>query len=239
MFKKIVAIAALAASTSFAVWDLFPIMPNGMGQVRGQLIYTDQDPLTSLTSTVGARYSVADWIEVALNLDYRLFTHFDGDDVGPDGFGYLAPGLRFQVTPVFSIFGDVMIPLDDESYTGDVIRYDFGIQHASIWSRLIWGTSLEVQMNTETSVVIFAFEDEFDIVLGQVVPYIGFNLYMGEDFGPGGEGANGFEIPLGIKFGVSERLSLDVGVHFMGGDLFEIYGCDDPMIMGFEIAYIF
>ena len=243
MLKKIVSICAIVASASFALWDYFPILPSGSGQVVGGIVYNDQDPMTVFGAETGVRYSLTNWFELSMKLDYRFFTHFDGEDAKMDGLGNIPVGLRFQLTPGFGIFADVEIPVGDDSFSPDYLSYAFGLQHTSLLGIVAWGSAFGAELNTENSVIIFLLGNELDILLGQFVPYVGFNIYMGEDFGPQGEGANGFEIYPGLKFGVTPSLVLDFSVHFFGGDLFTVsyFGedFDAPTVFSFNVFYTF
>lgn len=242
MLKKIVSICAIVASASFAIWDYFPILPSGSGQVSAELQYSDQDPVTAMGAVAGVRYSLTNWFELYTKLNYRFFTHFDGEDMEMDGIGNIPVGLRFQLTPGFGIFADVSIPVGDDSYSSDYLSYAFGLQHTSLIGIVAWGSVFGAELNTDNSLVLFLLGNELDILLGQLVPYVGFNIYMGEDFGPQGEGANGFEIYPGLKFGVTPSLVLDFSVHFFGGDLFTVSGdddLDDPMAFRFAVFYTF
>ena len=237
MFKKIIAACALVASTSFAAWDVFPILPGGQGQVKAAVGYTDQDPLTTLESVLGARFSLTDWLELSLQFDYLMFTHVNGDDVELDGPALLNPGIRFQLSPAFSIYGDMFVSLDDELTGSDYLTYDFGVQHTSVFGFLAWGSDLGLQMNTGNDLVVFKLADEMDLLLGAFAPLVGFDFYFATEFSD--ETANGYEFYFGAKFSTSQTLMLEFTVRFRDGELFEKGIYDDPTLFEFDVFYNF
>lgn len=241
MFKKILAVCALAASVSFAEWDYFPILPQGQGQVVGAIGYTDVDPLTWMEGEVGVRYSPLSFMEVYLKFDYRFFSHVDGEDAKADGIGNLPLGIKFQVTPQFALFGDFLLPTGDESYNNeDEFIFDVGFSHVSMYSMLAWGSEFAVTFYTDSQVLVFNVGDEWDLLFGRFVPYFMFDVEYGVYTGPGGSSdAFGVIAGLGAKFSITEAASLDFSARFYFGDLHEYYNCDDPVQFVFAFFYTF
>ena len=72
MFKKIILASALAISTSFASWDLFPVLENHKGQARLATSFTNytwhDDVYNSLSMYAGVRYTAVPNLELAINI---------------------------------------------------------------------------------------------------------------------------------------------------------------------------
>lgn len=242
MFKKLIAVCALVASASFAAWDYMPALPAGMGQVVVSGQYADADPITQADAEVGVRYSLLSWLELYVKMDYRLFTHVDGDDAKVDGLGDLPFGARFQFIPIFNIFVDFVAPTGDDSYNDDDWTYGFGLQHVSLYGKLVWATEIGFTIyNDAADVRAFNVANEWDIILGAFVPYIGLN-YVYAFAGESDDDAMGYDVFLGLELGFTERSSIDFSVHFMGDDFYEdwvFYGGDSPLVFNAAFFYTF
>ena len=91
MFKKIILASALAISTSFASWDLFPVLENHKGQTRFTTTYSTYSDegreYHALNLTLGSRYTVFPDLELALIVPYHVFSYYNGNKIGTDGTG--------------------------------------------------------------------------------------------------------------------------------------------------------
>ncbi len=238
MFKKIIAACALVASTSFAAWDYLPILPSGMGQVVVSGQYNDADPLSMMDVEVGARFSLLSWLELYVKMDYRLFTHKDGDDMDVDGLGNLPFGARLQFFPSFNIFADFAAPTGDDSYSDEGWMYRFGFQHVSLYGVLAWASEIGFSIYPDEHLRVFNVANEWDILLGFLNPYIGVNLlYAYNRFAD--SDALGYDVFLGLILAATEHTSIDFSVHFLGDDYYEINGCDSPIAFNVAFFYTF
>lgn len=240
MIKKVLVACALAASVSFAEWDYFPILPQGQGQVVGAIGYTDVDPLTWLEGEVGLRFSPFSAMEVYLKFDYRFFSHVDGEDADADGIGNLPFGVKFQLTPQFAVFGDVLLPIGDKSFNDeDEFTFNFGFSHVSTYTSLAWGSEFAATYMTDSDVLVLNIGDEWDLLMGRFVPYFLLNLEYGVYMGPGGGDAIGVVASPGAKLSLTEVASLDFSVRFYFGELHEFFRCDDPTQFVLAFFYAF
>lgn len=236
MFKKLLAACLLMISASFATWDYFPILPGGLGQMKGQVTYEDQDPFSRMRANIAARYSLTNWLEINAKFGYLFFTHANGDDTDIDGFENLPFGLRLQLNPAISIFGDFVAPIGDDSFNDDDWSYYFGMQHTSFMGRVLWGSELGIGIYSDGDYFTLFLGDELDFVLGSFIPLVGFNFvtaYYDDDY-RNDSMDTGYDLYLGFKFGVSLAVSIEFSVHFQGGDYYE-YMSKDPMI--FNMAF--
>lgn len=189
MLKKIILACALATVSSFATWDLFPVLENHKGQAKlgASTFYreiNDRD-MYALILRAGARYTVIQDLELALDLPYRVFTYIDGENADIDGFGDLHFSTRYQFIPTMNVFVDVYAPvrhINDGSWD-----FDVGLQFSRQIDQLLsFGSQLGA------SFTIFRGYDYIPLyvdgaacirfaVTPQFTPYFGpsFNLFLG------------------------------------------------------------
>lgn len=240
MLKKILAMCALVATVSFAEWDMFPILPQGKGEVVGAMQIKDQDPVSMMTGETGVRFSPLSFMELYLKLDYLFFTHIDGEDAELDGLGNLPVGVKFQLNQSYALFFDAVLPIGDEDINYDYTVFQIGISHVNLYTNLAWGSEFGVTFYLEDDVYVFNFGDEWDILLGRFVPYFVFDLAMGIYAGPEEDDyASGFQLGFGAKFSITEAVSIDFSMNFLLGDLYESFGCDDPKLYTLAVFYRF
>ena len=72
MFKQIALTCALIVTSSFAAWDLFPVLDNHKGETQVGVSFHTQGDTQSLTPYVGTRYTVLPNLELALVLPYYI-----------------------------------------------------------------------------------------------------------------------------------------------------------------------
>ena len=139
MFKKIILASALAAVSSFAAWDLFPVLEKHNGQVKLGTTYNTYEFMDydnhSLNIFAAARYTVIQNLELALSMPYRALTYIDGKNIDLDGFGDLHFSARYQFIPTMNVFVDVYAPVWDIS--DDPWDFDIGLQFSRRVNRLI------------------------------------------------------------------------------------------------------
>jgi hypothetical protein len=195
MLKRIILACALAAVSSFATWDLFPVLENHKGQAKlgASTFYreiNDHD-MYALILGAGARYTVIQDLELALDLPYRMFTYIDGENADIDGFGDLHFSTRYQFIPTMNVFVDVYAPvrhINDGSWD-----FDVGLQFSRQIDQLLsFGSQLGA------SFTIFRDQDYIPLyvngaacirfaVTPQFTPYFGpsFTLFLGHYYDDG------------------------------------------------------
>ena len=190
MLKRIILACALAAVSSFATWDLFPVLENHKGQVKlgSTMSYREYKDTTlyALTLRAGARYTVIQDLELALDLPYRALTYIDGENADIDGFGNLHFSTRYQFIPVMNVFVDIYAPvwhIDEGSWNIDVgLQFSRQIdQLLSFGSQLGAGFTIPHDFD-------YAFIDVYGsacirfAVTPQFTPYFGpsFDFYLGQ-----------------------------------------------------------
>ena len=201
MFKRIILACALATVSSFATWDLFPVLENhkgqaGLGATYHTYEYNDVD-YRYLDLHAGARYTVIQDLELALSIPYRAFVYIDDKNVENNEFGNLLFSTRYQFIPVMNVFADIYIPIThmDE----DIWGLDVGLQFSRRISQLInFGSQLGASLRTE-----YDFSDGFFDVYGsaclrfavtpQFTPYFGTSI----NFSLGGFSDEGYEYSHG------------------------------------------
>lgn len=231
MFKKIILASALAISTSFASWDLFPVLENHKGQARLATSFTNytwhDDVYNSLSMYAGVRYTAVPNLELAINIPYRLFTYFAGEDMEADGFGSPFFSARYQFIPTMNVFADVYFPFGDESFVEkDAWAFDAGLQFSTHFSSLLnFGSELGAYFETygESHYAPFRayVNTELDFaVSSQFTPYIladvdvelgGFEEDNGYEFSNSG-GNTYVLLGAGAKYDFNRIFSLDAAV---------------------------
>ena len=59
MFKKVLLLAALIATYSFATWDYFGLLQNNQGSIKAGLYYDKDDDWSQMGLKVGARFNIS------------------------------------------------------------------------------------------------------------------------------------------------------------------------------------
>ena len=234
MFKKLAIAAALAASTSFAAWDLYPVLDQHKGEIGVGVGYSADNYTSSLTGSIGVRYSVIQNLELGLVLPYRFFTHYDGHDMNADGLGALRFMARYQITPTINVFTDVGFPTADESYYAkDVWSVAAGAQYSnSINSFIRFGSEIGISTNFIGSADITSMflnantEFEFNVT-PQFTPYVGANIgvflgYFADDgyrYNSVGGGDIDTRIYVGAKYAFNDMFEVGAyaGIWFGNG----------------------
>jgi len=143
MFKKIAMAAAVAATASFASWDLYPVLPKHQGEAKLSVYhskftatrtsefitycYTDIGYCNteiareygrgnSTSAALSARFTVIQNLELSLSIPYHFYTEFQGTDIGETyDLGSISLGARYQFLPYLNVFFDAVAPTDDLS----------------------------------------------------------------------------------------------------------------------------
>ena len=102
MFKKIILLAAVIASYSFATWDYFGLLQNSQGSFKAGLYYDTDDDWSQMGLRVAARMNVTPQFELSLQgFGYQFWGETDCDACAEGGSGLkdLAIGARFALDP--------------------------------------------------------------------------------------------------------------------------------------------
>ena len=233
MFKKIILASALAISTSFASWDLFPVLENHKGQARLTTSYgtysVDEADYDALDLVAGVRFTVVPNLELALNIPYRFFTYFADENTEVDGFENPVYSARYQFIPSMNVFADVFIPVGDETLVEDgAWMFNVGLQFSTRFSSLLnFGSELGANLATcgENRYAPFSafVNTELDFtVTSQFTPYIrakvnvelgGYEEDDGYEFSNNG-GETYVDLGIGAKYAFNQIFSLDASVDF-------------------------
>ena len=243
MLKKIAFVTALAAATSFATWDKFPVLDNHKGNAEVGAAVGIAGDVTSLGLFAGARYTVLPGLELATKVPFTLFTHDDGDDAKEDGLNNVPLMVRYQFMPIMNAFVDVEFPVGDESVADDGFGFHFGVQYSQEFGPVNFGSELGFAMHTEGDDKSAAPNDlnlgvEAQFALGMVTPYVGVDLdmwigeptYDGKDV-PGSDvsGTVGAAPYVGATVEINEMFYADVSASIGLGE--DYYGEDAPITL--------
>lgn len=243
MIKKIALAGALAATASFATWDKFPVLEAGKGQAKVGFKYRmPEDKWSAADLYVGARYAVIQNLELGVVLDYRLFTHYDGEDAKSDGLDNLPIMVRYQFMPTMNAFLDVTLPIGADEVVGEdgEIGFHAGVQFSQNFGMISLGTEAGLALETAgddktTPPWKLNIGAEADFALGgPVTPYVGLDLIMelgkytydGDNVGEGHTGDLGIFPYVGVGYSINQMISLDASVslglgneHLVGDDM--------------------
>ena len=243
MLKKIAFVTALAAATSFATWDKFPVLENHKGNAEVGVDFDVAGDVTALGLFAGARYTVVPGLELATQVPFTLFTHVDGDDAKADGLNNVPLMVRYQFMPIVNAFVDVEFPVGDESVADDGFGFHFGVQYSQEFGPVNFGSELGFAVRTEGDDKFAEPNDlnlgvEAQFALGAVTPYVGVDLdmwigeptYDGDDV-PGSDvsGTVGIAPYVGATVEISEMFYADVSASFGLGE--DYYGEDTPITL--------
>lgn len=256
MFKKIAMAAAMAvasaATTSFAAWDLFPVLPENKGEIKYSIEHNKFNDVISnsensvkepffantLNTSLSARYSVTQNLELALSLPLRIYTEVQGSDADVYGLQGIDMSARFQFIPQMNVFFDAEAPIGADYFTNsDTWFLRGGVQFSTVFNPMVnfgseVGFNLETRGKRVASNIGFSAAIEADFtVLPQFTPYINsrlmadlgrFNRKDGYELSEGGE--IGTWITVGSKFNLTQTIGLDayygfgIGDHYFGMD---------------------
>ena len=121
MIKKVILLAALIATYSFATWDYFGLLQNNQGSIKAGLYYDKDDDWSQMGLKVGARFNVSPKFELSLqSFGYQFWSETDCDacEDGGNGIRDLMIGGRFAMTPMVNLFLDFNLPIGREKYDG-------------------------------------------------------------------------------------------------------------------------
>ena len=254
MFKKIILASTLAISTSFASWDLFPVLENHKGQARLATSFANytwhDDVCNSLGMYAGVRYTAVPNLELAINIPYRLFTYYAGENMEMDGFGTPGFSARYQFIPTMNVFADVYFPVGDESIVEkDAWIFNAGLQFSTRFNSLLnFGSELGVYFATygeNHDAPFSAFVNaELDFaVTPQFTPFIrtdvnvelgGFEDGEGYEFSNGG-GNTYVVLGAGAKYDFNQIFSLEAAF----GVTKWVNVDDTPVIISASLAALF
>lgn len=254
MFKKIILASTLAISASFASWDLFPVLENHKGQARLATSFKNytwhDDVFNALGMYAGVRYTAVPNLELAINVPYRLFTYFAGEDMEVYGFGSPYFSTRYQFIPTMNVFADVYFPVGNESFVEkDAWAFDAGLQFSTRFSSLLnFGSELGAYFETygENHYAPFRayVNTELDFtVSSQFAPYIladvdvelgGFEEDDGYEFSNSG-GYTCVMLGAGAKYDFNRIFSLDASIGFAKW----VNVDDTPVIIRASLAALF
>ncbi|MFA6342709.1 MAG: transporter [Fibrobacteraceae bacterium] len=240
MIKKTLAAIALIAASSFATWDKFPVLDQGNGQAKVGFEYDILGDLSIAGVGAGARYSVIQNLEIALNFGYVLWTDYDGEDMEIDGLTNPEIGVRYFLPMGLGFFLESSLPFgnEDVDYTG--FGFHFGAQYSTAFSDMIvFGSELGLALYTEdddkaTHGTELNAGIEVDFKLGMVTPFVGLDIiYMLTDSEWDGysddDGGNmGIAPCVGLLFAFNDMISADIKGTLGTGDYFSE---DDNLII--------
>ena len=121
MFKKIILLAAVIASYSFATWDYFGLLQNSQGSFKAGLYYDTDDDWSQMGLRVAARMNVTPQFELSLQgFGYQFWGETDCDACAEGGSGLkdLAIGARFALDPELYLFLDFNLPIGKDKAKG-------------------------------------------------------------------------------------------------------------------------
>ena len=244
MFKKIILASALAAVSSFAAWDLFPVLDYRQGQTRFTSNYTtfsdEGERYHSLNLYFGSRYAVFPDFELALVVPYRVFSYYGGNKLGTDGTGKINLLTRYQFIPTMNVFADISFP-DESSCYEDPWYFNFGLQFTRKVNRWFdFGSQLSAETRTkgeEDGVPLITFAAlELDFtVMENFAPYIKTSgaLHLGEFSDHGYQFSHGggdlyLTSDVGVKYDFDETFSMDASARI--GKWVNVD--DSPLVIG-------
>ena len=232
MIRKIILASALVVSSSFATWDLFPVLDNHKGQAKVAAALTTYEYVHQdygiFGTAASARYTVIPKLELALDVPYRIMTQYNGNDMNMDGLGNIGFSTRYQFMSTMNAFVDMFIPVGDDSYNeGGAWAFNLGVQYSMEFSQILnFGSELGFNFETkgddrEAPLSVFGAA-ELDFRLSpQFTPYIGTNLAVGlgaykhhSYLASHGGGDVYIEPYIGGTYDINHYVSLDASASF-------------------------
>ena len=217
MFKQIALACALVVTTSFASWDLFPVLENHKGETRVGIEFYDQGETQSLHPYVGSRYTVLPNLELAATLPYLV--ELNSND---NGLGNPTAMVRYQFLENLNAFVDVTIPTTYGYYTNSAWAFFFGAQYSQKFGIVNLGSQLGMRIETQgkdkispplllNGVIETAFEFGSPIIpLINVAATmeIGEYSYDGENYGDNHTGHGNVSPGAGATFVINQTFSI-------------------------------
>lgn len=249
MLKKIILASALAVVSSFAAWDLFPVLENHKGQTMVSSSYMttsiEDKQYHSLNLYFGSRYTVIPNLELALIVPYHVFSYYGGNKIGTDGTGSISLFSRYQFIPTMNVFADIYFP--NEGYYEDPWYFNFGLQFSRKVNQLFnFGSQLSVRTATkgegEDVPLSTSASLELDFTVTEsFAPYIRTNGSLelgafsdhGYQFSHGG-GDLYLSSTIGVKYDFNETISIDAS-----GSIGKVVNEDDSSLdVGAALAFL-
>jgi hypothetical protein len=238
MFKKIVLTLTLIAGSSFAAWDMFPLLEPGKGEAKVGLVYNFHDEWDDLNLASGVRYTVVPNFEIALlNLDWRFYGEWADEGSSQDGLANPVIGVRYWLPNNIGIFGDLEVPVGDDSYNYTGISFRGGAQFSTkLMDGLSLGSEAGLAFYTEDDndytrgiTLNVAGELDYAVPTAPITPFVGLEMLLrlldsewnNNDLDDGGDA--GLAITLGARYDFNPVISADLSLKIHTGD---IYGED-------------
>lgn len=241
MIKKIALAAALAATASFATYDMFAVGQPGKGQVEITDSYTWHDHWSMDAINIKAKYNVIQNLELSLQgIGYRLWNEDDrcddkGFDACPDNDGItaLTIGARYQFMPMLIAAADIDLPLNSEDVVGD---YDPLAIYAAIqytqefMPGLALGTEagfkwkFEDEKKEEGLILQIMAELDYTIASIGLTPWVGLGFFdqLTEtqiDGHDNGGDESQIEIWFGASYAINQMIGIKAQFTISNGDL--------------------
>ena len=206
MLKKISFIIILITSVANATWDHFPILDEGSGQISTLMLYQSASDVTALDFALQSRYSLFEWLELSLGLDYRVSQEINEDlDLDNDyGLMEFYIGSRFQFAEHWNFFLE---------YASVGYQYYESLVHLGFqYSRGVFGSQYGIiSYRNDYNAYDLNMEMEFELKFFResvFSPFIGFGLlhsindvYI--------ENNNGESFILGATINLKDEIAID------------------------------
>jgi hypothetical protein len=242
MLKKILVALALVTVSSFAAWDMFPVLEQGKGEAKLGLTYNFHDDWDDLNLTSGVRYTVVPNLEIALlNLDWRFYGEWADEGSSQDGLANPVISVRYWLPNNIGIFTDFELPVGDDSYTYTGFSLRGGVQFSTkLVDALSLGSEAGLAFYTEddndyTRGITTNISGELDYAIPSIplTPFVGMEMLLrlmdseweNNDLDDGGDA--GLAITLGARYDFNPMISADLSLKIHTGDYYEDdYGDD-------------
>ena len=180
MFKQIALASTLTITTSFASWDLFPVLENHKGETRVGVQFQSHDDSQALVPYAGTRYTVLPNLELAALVPYYIQLNHNNDN------GVLNPEfmVRYQFLENLRAFADITIPATESLYNNTAWQFFFGAQYSQKFGIVDFGSQLGLNIETGgdnkiTPPLVVGGVIEADFEFGApIIPFIGVNAGM-------------------------------------------------------------
>ena len=180
MFKQIALASALVVTTSFASWDLFPVLENHKGETRVGVQFQSHGDSQSLVPYAGSRYTVLPNLELAALVPYYIQLNYNNDN------GVLNPEfmVRYQFLDNLRAFADITIPATESVYNSTAWEFFFGAQYSQKFGVVNFGSQLGLSIETGgdqkiTPPLVLGGVIEADFELGvPIIPFAGVSAGM-------------------------------------------------------------
>lgn len=239
MLKQILLGSALLATSSFATYSYFPVPDAMKGDAKLVADFDMQDKEKDLQLALKARFVPVQNLELYLNLPYKVFTRWDGEDTNGDGMKNLTFGARYQIIPTIAAFLDMTFPTGKDEINDDGFGFYFGGQYTQKFGNLDFGSEIGLGFNTEgddknKGPMQLTLAAELDPIVSPIIsPYVGANLKIAlgdpkHDGHKSGDtsGDVGVFPYVGANFKITDMFSADLSATFGFGEdyLLHFYG---------------